>query len=371
MKLFYGVQGTGNGHISRARAMSVHLQAANVDVDYLFSGRAREQYFDMQPFGQWQCREGLSFASQQGRIQPLATLRQNNFKQLYQDIRHLDLSGYDIVLSDFEPITAWAAKRQGIPCITVGHQYAFSHNVPMAKNGWFARKIMQHFAPGKEQLGLHWHHFGQPILPPIIDLNIQPPSDTAPFVLVYLGFESAQTVIPLLKQFQDTRFVYYGQFEHAFEDGNVSLRPLSVDGFKQDLYRSSGVICNAGFELASEALHLGKRILVKPLQGQMEQLANALALEELDLGSSMPQLSSTAIREWLDNPAAPQCHYPNVAKAIVNWLMTPNREPIESLSARLWRDTRITNRSNKSLQGALSPSGFVKQSMEVIAGDLA
>lgn len=371
MKLFYGVQGTGNGHISRARAMNVHLQAAGVEVDYLFSGRARDQYFAMEAFGDWQCRQGLSFICTHGRVQPLATLRHNSFRQLYQDIRELDLSGYDLVICDFEPITAWAAKRQGIPCIGVGHQYAFLHDVPVAEDSWVSRQIMRHFAPATEQLGLHWHHFGQTILPPIIDLNIQPPEDTASQVLVYLGFESVDTVMPLLRQLDDTRFVYYGAFERPSEEGNVSLRPFSVTGFKQDLYRSSGVICNAGFELASEALHLGKRILVKPLHGQMEQHSNALALEQLDLGSRMQQLSVTAIRAWLDNPAAPQCHYPDVAGAIVQWLLQPDREPVAVLSERLWRETRILNRGQTHLQNAATGSGFVKQPVEVIAGDCA
>lgn len=366
MKLFYGVQGTGNGHISRARAMNTHLQVANVDVQYLFSGRARDDYFDMTPFGRWECRQGLSFVTQQGQIHPLATFRRNNFTQLYRDIGQLDLSGYDLVICDFEPITAWAAKRQGIPCITVGHQYAFLHEVPMAGDSWLSRKIIQYFAPGHQQLGLHWHHFGQPILPPIIDLSITPPKDTADQVLVYLGFESPDAVIPLLKHFPDTHFVYYGGFKKAKEEDNISLRPLSVTGFKEDLHRSSGVICNAGFELASEALHLGKRLLVKPLHGQMEQLSNALALEELDLGSRMQDLSPATIRQWLDSPASPQCHYPDVAKAIVEWLTTPDREPIESLSKRLWRDTKIVGRTQNSAQQARPMTGF-----ESMAGAIA
>ena len=40
MKLFYGVQGTGNGHITRAREMAKALAEAGVEVTYMFSGRA-------------------------------------------------------------------------------------------------------------------------------------------------------------------------------------------------------------------------------------------------------------------------------------------------------------------------------------------
>jgi len=34
MKILYGVQGTGNGHISRARVMSKALKQQNIDVDF-------------------------------------------------------------------------------------------------------------------------------------------------------------------------------------------------------------------------------------------------------------------------------------------------------------------------------------------------
>ena len=38
MKLLYGVQGTGNGHIARARIMAAALsQRSDIDVDFVFS----------------------------------------------------------------------------------------------------------------------------------------------------------------------------------------------------------------------------------------------------------------------------------------------------------------------------------------------
>ncbi len=51
MKILYGVQGTGNGHITRARAMANALQERDVDVQFLVSGRPKVKLFDMEPFG--------------------------------------------------------------------------------------------------------------------------------------------------------------------------------------------------------------------------------------------------------------------------------------------------------------------------------
>ena len=341
MKIFYGVQGTGNGHISRARSLSTALSKLDTDVDYLFSGRPREQFFDMEQFGDWQCKRGLTFVTERGRINPVKTVLSNNLVEFTKDLGSLDLSGYDMVISDFEPVTAWAAKRQGVKCYGIGHQYAFGHNIPKEGVDINSRILMNYFAPTHYAVGLHWHHFGHPILPPIIDVDHHGESATKDKVLVYLGFEMPEDVIPLLQLFRDKEFYYYGNFKEPVTQENVHLRPLSRDGFKRDLSDCEGVICNAGFELASEALHFGKKLLVKPLLGQMEQLSNALAMEELGLGHRMNTLDPFAIRRWLDSDSASPCEYPDVAKAIAEWLVDPNRPSIESLSEQLWSQTRI------------------------------
>jgi uncharacterized protein (TIGR00661 family) len=71
MKILYGVQGTGNGHITRARAMQVALAAAGIEVDWVFSGRERSRFFDMQAFGDFKVFKGLSFATKAGVNLPL------------------------------------------------------------------------------------------------------------------------------------------------------------------------------------------------------------------------------------------------------------------------------------------------------------
>ncbi len=354
MKVFYGVQGTGNGHISRARAMNAELKAAGVEVDFFFSGRRREDYFDMEEFGHWRSAKGLSFVAEKGTISLLKTVRQNNLWELWQDILNLDLSDYDRVICDFEPITAWAAKRQNVSCICLGHQYAFQHKIPIEGDSWLSQAIIKHFAPGAQQLGLHWHHFEQPILPPIVHLENTPSNDRLDSgdhshiskdlgeVLVYLGFEDSDQVISLLRDFPTTKFVYYGNFDAPKTLDNIRLEPLSLSGFKRDLYFCRGVICNAGFELASEAIQLGKPILVKPLHGQMEQLSNALALQQLKLGSRMNSLSHGQIEQWLQTEQVNHYRYPNVAKAIVSWLLDPDSSSVPELARALWLNSERT-----------------------------
>lgn len=339
MKILYGVQGTGNGHISRARALNKFLKKNNIEVDYLFSGRPREKYFDMEEFGDWRCCRGLSFVHDAGRLKVLQTLHDAGVRELLRDIRTLDMDGYDLVVTDFEPITAWAARKAGKTSLGIGHQYAFRHSVPLRGDNFIGRKIMEYFAPAEQSLGLHWHHFGQPILPPIVDIDHGEMDVDSHKILVYLGFEDIDQVIAMLEPFDDYSFYFYGPFDHPESLGHIKLRPLSREGFKRDLLTANGVICNAGFELSSEAIQLGKKLLVKPLMGQMEQLSNARAMEQLQLAMTMDTLDKGVTSEWLAGFSAKRVVYPNVAEAIALWIADKGWERPESkqeLISSLW-----------------------------------
>jgi len=343
MKILYGVQATGNGHITRARAMSKYLSAADdIQVDYLFSGRPKDEFWDMATFGDWQCCRGLTFIHEAGDLKMIRTMRENSLLQYFKDIRNLDLDSYDLILTDFEPITAWAAKLKKKLCIGVGHQYAFSHSVPRRGSDPIAAGIMKSFAPVSVGLGLHWHHFNAPILPPIAETHeTAEPSDPNK-VVVYLGFENSDEVIELLDSFDDHLFVYYGNFPQHESRGNIQLKPLSREGFKHDLATCGGVICNAGFELSSEAIQLGKKLLIKPLHGQVEQLSNAAALEKLGLGMSMDYLDKSAVRNWLKAPEGKRVVYPNVAARIVEWIREGdwlNEHARNQMIQELWEQT--------------------------------
>ncbi len=301
MRILYGVQGTGNGHISRARAMARELARREVHVRFVFSGRAPNKYFDMEAFGDYRCCHGFTFSTRNGSIKYLDTLLNARAGEFMRDIRRLDVSGYDLIISDFEPVTAWAARLADRFCLGIGHQYAFNHKIPIAGDNLVARAIMRWFAPATLGMGLHWHHFGQLILPPIIAEHQPAPdaaSEDAP-TLVYLPFEDQQQVVSLLHHFKDTRFDLFTNDYPASTHLNVEVAPQSYCGFQRALRACAGVICNAGFELSSEALQLGKKLLVKPLAGQMEQASNAAALRELGLGATMTTLDAVQIGEWL------------------------------------------------------------------------
>ena len=339
MKILYGVQGTGNGHIARARAMAKALKQHHVDVTFLFTGREQDKYFSMEPFGDYKTLRGLTFQVNKGRVSYLKTVLRNSLWQCKKDIQQLDLSEYDLVLNDFEPISAWAAKKQGVPCIGVSHQNAFRYSVPKKGDSWLDQTLIKYFSPATHYIGLHWYHFDQPVLPPIIEPHIMDERPNSEFSLVYLPFEALSEVEGLLNRFSLHPFVcYHPDVRHPYQVENICFKPLSRSGFQADLQVCQGVIANGGFELPSEALSLGKKLLLKPLSGQFEQQSNVATLDYLGLAHTMKWLDSEAVRDWLESPAIEKVDYPDVANHLVKWLLKGRWDDLSLLWSTLWEE---------------------------------
>lgn len=336
MKILYGVQGTGNGHISRSRLIAEALLKRGAEVDYLFSGRSADKYFDMEVFGAYQVKRGFTFETSSGAINYLKTALHFKPVRFMYDMQQLHLDDYQCVVSDFEPITAWACHRKKHHSIGISHQASFLHNIPQTKGDFFSQMTLKYFAPTTSQIGLHWYHFGCPILPPIIEKLES--ATTQAHILVYLPFESIAMIRACFQQFSSTPFIcYHPEIKTEIEYGCVRFKPLNRSGFIDDLRCCLGVICNAGFELASEALTLGKRLLVKPLEKQYEQQTNAMTLNLLGLGEVMNTLDSKKIQLWLEQPSIGKVVYPDVAAEVASWITDEQKESLSSLSERLWK----------------------------------
>ncbi|MCR8923254.1 hypothetical protein NO559_10745 [Dasania sp. GY-MA-18] len=340
MKILYGVQATGNGHISRARMMARYFSKKNIAVDYLFTGRDKKDLFDMQCFGSYSHRKGLSFNVSEGQINYFKTCTDNQLLRFFYDVLRLDLASYDLIISDFEPVSAWAGKLKHKPVLGVGHQYAFADKTPMAGDNLLTRSIMKYFAPVDYPVGLHWAAYNDYTLPPIINTDLKRQHSNNKIV-VYLPFENQQRVTRILNQFPQYNFIQYAPAVHEAESYNVTTKKTCYEGFKEDLSLAAAVICNAGFELVSECLYLGLPVLVKPVAGQMEQASNARALQSLGYAEVMNVVNFTSIASWLNTVAAAgpvkPLPIPNVAEALVDWIEQGQWQDRKTLAQQLWQ----------------------------------
>lgn len=358
MKILYGIQGTGNGHITRARVMAKAFKSRGVEVDYVFSGRPADQYFDMDIFGEYRCFEGLTFITAQGQVKNFETFQQAHLSKLYSDIQKLDVSDYDLIINDFEPITAWAGRlaKHGkkVPVINISHQASFTHSkVPVKGMNWLDRQLIRYFAPADIHLGVHWYHFGETILPPFIEhseIDCHQPNTESSEILVYLPFEDLNQIIDLLNgQHRHKFIVYHPDVQEEAEYAAVELKKPSREGFLSDLQACNGVIANAGFELSSEALTMGKKLLLKPLKGQFEQASNAETLRQMGLATVMEILDEDAIDTWLLKETNESINFPSDPAPVVDWLLAGDYSNPSSLCQQLWQNIGMNAVASSSL----------------------
>lgn len=350
MRILYGVQGTGNGHIARARIMAKALsERHDIEVDFVFSGREPSGYFDMECFGEYRTFHGLTFHTHRGKVDQWKTVTHAKPKRLICDIRNFDVKHYDLLLNDFEPVTAWAAKRAGVASISVSHQAAFNYNVPKAGAGLTDKIIMNLFAPTNIQLGVHWFHFNQPILPPFVaEKAIESPSKA--HVLVYLPFESVDDIQTMLEPLSDQKFVcYHPNVEIERASGHIEWKKPSKAGFREALQHCSGVIANGGFELSSEALQLGKKLLIKPLHGQFEQLSNVRTLDQLGLCHSLFHLDTDVVEEWMLQPENEPIQFPDDPHPMIDWLMKKDWQNTKPIKDYLWQQVQFPDKTRQRL----------------------
>ena len=343
MNILYGVQATGNGHISRSREIVGSLKEKGHNIFVILSGRDPALLWDIEELKPYKAYKGLTFSTNKGRIKYFETAINLNFKQFFSDIETFDASEYDIAITDFEPLTSRIAKRNKIPSIGIGHQYAFFNKIPTEGANPAANFIIRKFAPVDFPIGLHWHHFNQPILPPVVPMfnenhNL---STIKNKILVYLPFEDKEDIIRLLTPFKNYDFFVYHKFEKPSLKGNIHLCPFSRKGFLDDLKECSGVVTNAGFELVSEALTIGKKILIKPLSGQMEQLSNARAIRMLNLGFVMKKLDISILDDFLKKPQSSPVNYPYVAEIIAEAISNGDWINMEKIIRDSWSNVNI------------------------------
>ena len=287
MKIFYAVQATGNGHISRASEILPYLQEYG-EVHVFLSGSNYGLKTDL-PVVYKSKGISLFYDHSTGSIDIAKTIKSISPRKLLSEARHLPLSQYDLIINDFEPLTSLACKLKGIDCIHFGHQASFkSSKVPRpAKRSAIGEWVLKNYAYGTRSIGLHFDNYDEGIYSPIIkDTILQTEPVDKGYITVYLG-QYADDV--LIKQFHLIKGFQFHLFTSAatqpITSENVKIFPINKKMFSQSMLESHGVITGGGFETPAEALLLRKKLLVIPMKGQYEQQCNAAALQQMGVMS--------------------------------------------------------------------------------------
>ncbi len=325
MKVLYAIQGTGNGHLSRAREIIPGLQSKNIDLDILVSGTQADISI---PFPIKYQLNGWSFIfGKQGGVDFWRTYLRTNASRLQKEVKSIPVANYDLVINDFEPVSAWACKLRHIPCVALSHQAALlsTQSPKPKKKDALGTLILHKYAPSTSQYGFHFKKYGDNIYTPIIRQEIRNTTRTiGKHYTVYLPSYSDEKIMDVLSNIKNCYWDVFSKHNRTqFFQGNMTLRPIDNTAFIQSMASSKGVLCGAGFETPAEALHMEKKLLVIPMKGQYEQHCNAAALNEMGVAvvKSLKMKHLDKIRTWVDSETKLGVYYPDITENIIDRLL--------------------------------------------------
>ncbi|MHB8261492.1 MAG: glycosyltransferase family protein [Bacteroidia bacterium] len=333
MKILYAVQATGNGHLSRAIEIIPHLKKLG-KTDILVSGIQADIEL---PFEVKYKFKGLSFVfGKKGGIDYMKTYLKSNTFRLMKEIRQLPIDNYDLVINDFEPVSAWATHIKKLPCVALSNQCAtLSPRVPQPKDkdplGMF---VLKHYAPSTAQYGFQFQNFAQNIFTPVIRKQIRQLDVTdKEHYTVYLPAYDDERLIKNLTRFKDVKWEVFSKHnKNASKHKNVHIQPINQVAFLKSIASCSGTLCAAGFGATSEALYLKKKLLIIPMKSQYEQLCNATVLKIMGVPimKSLKKKHAHHIDNWLANGKVVEVNYPDITADILNQIVNEqiNKRPV-------------------------------------------
>lgn len=324
MKILYAVQGTGNGHITRAMAI-IPLLEKYATVDVLISGFS---YNLSLPFKVTYQFKGMSFCfGKKGGIDYLETFKKNKLNRFLNEVKQLDLSDYAFVVSDFEPISCWAAMKQKKVCIGFSNQASiFTSNVPIPKSMDVTGKfILKYYAPCTQSFGIHFQKYNPQIFTPIISDDVRSlKTKNEGFYLVYLPAYDVEKIIRVFRHFEKEQFIVFSTIKEKYSKRNITVHPLGRAEFLKKLASCNGVITAAGFSTVADTLHLQKKLLVIPQKSQFEQKCNAFALKKMGVPvvKKLKKKYIPEMQDWMDSSSIVKVNYPDnsglIALTIIN-----------------------------------------------------
>jgi uncharacterized protein (TIGR00661 family) len=346
MRILYGVNGEGMGHATRSRVVIEHLLERH-DVRVMASQAAFRYLSERLP----RVDEvfGPSFAMNEGEIQRWATVVQNVRRATHEvpeTVRHWTATidrewRPDVVITDFEPLTALYARTYRVPMLAVDNINMLDrcrHDAEIIgaerEDFLLARAVTRSMVRGAiSYLVLTFFYppvarGGTLMVPPIVRPEIEAAEpQRGEHLVVYSGGEPS--LIQALKASGIECRVYgmRGGPAEAESDGNLHYRPRSNEGFVEDLRTARGVVTGGGFSLLSEAVFLRKPVLAMPLHGQFEQLMNARYLEREGYGVCAQSVDAQVVGSFVER-------LDDFERALAGYEQTGNERTLETIEAR-------------------------------------
>jgi uncharacterized protein (TIGR00661 family) len=327
MKILYAIQGTGNGHVSRAREIIPYLKRYG-QVDILLSGN--NVHLDL-PFEVKYRSTGISYHyGTNGKIDLFTSIKKFTPVKIIKELLNFPIKQYDLIISDYEFISSWAAWLANKRFVSFGHQPSFlSPKTPMPeKQSLAGNMILKYHIKQSNPVGLHFERYDDFIYTPIIRSQIRNLNVTdGEHYTVYLSSFGDEELFNHLNKLKDAKWeVFSIRAKQQYTRENVTFFPANNDDFLNSVASCKGLLTGAGFETPAETLYLGKKLFCIPIKMQYEQYCNGAALSTLGVPVeyNTDETLTGKLEKWINAPWNIKVDYADNASALVEKIVTEN-----------------------------------------------
>lgn len=295
MKILFGVQTEGNGHITQSIAVKQYLKSKGYDVTCTFAAKKKKglsQYFK-QEFEVVEY-EGFDFVfDKEGRVIIWKTFLKNVFElprlssSFIKICNRIRKEKPDVIFNYYEPLVGLTAIFfPHIKYVSFGHQYAMYSKMYPRIDGYYIQKLFLAIINWVTSIrakivALSYYEFVDSkmiVSPPILRSESYEIADykLEDFVLVYLMNED---MLPqLIEQSKNHPELQIQCFTKLTKQHIVppNLQLFNLDGklFQEKMKVCKAVVCSGGFETSAEAMYQHKPLLMVPMPNHYEQHAN-------------------------------------------------------------------------------------------------
>lgn len=301
MRIVYGVQSTGRGHLARFAALKPLFDSYGHELLVIVSGRQDPPQLFLETLGTSRYKRMSGFTMADDGTGGISKRRTASafladmpelFRSLYQGHKLISEFDPDFIVSDFDPITGSPMVAPSVLKIGVGNWSMARRSGMDQLAGHRLEKINTSLAiklcsSGVDVvLGCHFYPYDETCLPPILRPDIQSvtPRDEG-HLLVYHSFPGRlKPIVQYARSHPDQRILLYGYRERPSNMPRNMEFQQDVARFLHDLATCHAYVGTAGFQAICEAFYLQKRIVLQPIAGHYEQVWNAARLEEVGMG---------------------------------------------------------------------------------------
>jgi len=330
-RILWGICGIGNGHTYRQLPILEHYLPRSEIV--LFTYGESDAFYRKRYAGRPGVtvlrvevpfyaggRDGLDFDATFRRPDNRRAGESRNLLAMAEAQRRIGKP--DLVVSDYEPISARYAYAQGAPLVTIDQQSKYlCGDFPERLGGLgYADEVMRlrlFFPRADRRLAFSFFKVAKSpgareavtILPPLLNDAVRGlrrgPRSGRTSLLLYLSpqqpfGQNVEEILSICRSLPDVDFHLFGRELPKRSVRNVALYEHGDVRFHGLLAACGGLVSTAGHTLLSEALHLGIPVYAVPLP-LYEQRMNARVLHDNRFGVAHPRIERRRLAAFIRN----------------------------------------------------------------------